>query len=897
MIDKKNLLIFKYDKVKKIWENKTDEIEFYSQDCIYYKIKFYNNNKLYSIGINNIKIYTDPYKVNLNNRKFYHKTLELFNIKEILDFKEYFKVFFDNGKISVFPANKFKIVNLLNGNPKIENILAYLSQIAELNVEDNKDFTYKQISNLKITEESLLGKLLNDKLKFGKATNKVIYPFQTNISQQEAVKIALDSDLSIIQGPPGTGKTETILNIVANLIVENKNIAVVSSNNEATKNVRDKFAKAGYGFINAYLGKTENIEKFFAESTLNCELISNSEDVNSMLKDYQSNDDLIFTCLKFKNDIAEAVKLMNAYSIEREVFIAEKAIVEKKIRLDINTSRYSTHKILELAATLETYSDTKIKNFFTRLAYLLKYGIRLTNDVIFNRLDYADYFKSKFYELRINQLQKEIADKSDFIKKNNFNELLSVQREKSKEIFNRSLIDRIKNCEDVQFNKSNYILNFERFTQRYPVIYSTTHAIGSCTKKGFLYDYVIIDESSQVDLVTAFIAMSCAKRVVLIGDNKQLSPVIKSSVAIKMKSVFNQYELPEYYEYTTHNVLSMVIEMNKRVPKTLLKEHYRCDPQIIEFCNKRFYNNELIIHTKHKEGNGVEVCKGLDHGEYGRINEKQCEDIIRLLPKVDRAQTGIISPYNNQKNKLIELISDTDIEIDTIHKFQGREKNCIMLTTVTDKIREEDETVDFLNNENLINVALSRAKDKLYIFACDKLLNQRNTIISDAYRYYNYFCSDTKIFNSTVYSVFDLMYDDYLPILNNLKRRMKIDSAFPSENIVGTIIDDICTSGKYGMLKVRAQCPLRDIVKIPLTDEADINFVNRASCDFTIYNIMDNKIELIVEVDGKNHLKPIQQERDRRKDRLLAACGIKLLRLPTTSVNCEEKIKSCLKAE
>lgn len=896
MVDNKNLLILKFNQDKKFWENKTEEIEFYSRESEYYTIKFFNSDKKYTLAIKNIKIFTDPYKVDLNNRKFYHENLELFNIKEILDFKEYYKVFFDNGKIAVYTARKFKIVNLLNGKPKIDNLLSYLSRIAELTIEDNQDFTYKQISNLTITEESLLGKLLNNQLKFAKVTDNVIYPFQTNLSQQKAVKIALGSDLSIIQGPPGTGKTETILNIVANLIVKNKNIAVVSSNNEATKNVYDKFAKAGYGFINAYLGKTDNINKFFAEPTVECELVGVSQEVTSILKEYNNNDNLINQCLKFKNDIANAVKMLHAYSIERDVYIAEKAIDEKKVRKELNTSRYTTRKILELAAILETYPDAKIKKFFTKLTYFFKYGIRLTGDIIVNRLDYADYFKSKFYDLKISELQQEIAVKNEFLNKSNFNDLLTVQRDKSKEVFDRSLIDRIKNCEDIQFNKNNYRNIYDSFTRRYPVIYSTTHAISSCTKKGFLYDYVIIDESSQVDIATAFIAMSCAKRVVLIGDNKQLSPVIKSSIALEMKSIFNQYDLPEYYEYTAHNVLSMVIAMNNNVPKTLLKEHYRCDPQIIEFCNKRFYNNELIIHTKHKEGNGVVVCKGLDHGENGRVNEKQCEDIIKLLPEVDCAQTGIISPFNNQKNKLCELISDTDIEIDTIHKFQGREKSCIMLTTVTDKIREDDETVDFLNNENLINVALSRAKDKLYIFACDKLLNQRNTVISDAYRYYKYFCSNTKVYNSTVYSVFDLMYDDYLPILNELKRRLKTDSVFPSENIIGTIIGDICASGKYGMLKARSQCPLRDIVNIPLTDEADIKFVNRASCDFVIYNIMDNKIELIVEVDGKTHLKPIQQERDRRKDRLLAACSVKLLRLPTTAVNCEEKIISCLKS-
>lgn len=52
------------------------------------------------------------------------------------------------------------------------------------------------------------------------------------------------SNISVIQGPPGTGKTQTILNIIVNLaIMQNKTVAVVSNNNEAVKNVKDKLKK------------------------------------------------------------------------------------------------------------------------------------------------------------------------------------------------------------------------------------------------------------------------------------------------------------------------------------------------------------------------------------------------------------------------------------------------------------------------------------------------------------------------------------------------------------------------------------------------------------------------------------------------------------------------------
>ena len=96
-----------------------------------------------------------------------------------------------------------------------------------------------------------------------------------NASQERAVKAALSNQISVIQGPPGTGKTQTILNIIANLLVEGKSILVVSNNNSATENVLEKLSKNGLGFLVAPLGNRENKEAFIAnQPSLNPELPS-----------------------------------------------------------------------------------------------------------------------------------------------------------------------------------------------------------------------------------------------------------------------------------------------------------------------------------------------------------------------------------------------------------------------------------------------------------------------------------------------------------------------------------------------------------------------------------------------------------------------------------------------
>ena len=74
----------------------------------------------------------------------------------------------------------------------------------------------------------------------------LVYPFGCNASQKLAVQRALGNRVSVIEGPPGTGKTQTILNIVANLLMQGKTVGVVSNNNAAVDNVRDKLSKYEY---------------------------------------------------------------------------------------------------------------------------------------------------------------------------------------------------------------------------------------------------------------------------------------------------------------------------------------------------------------------------------------------------------------------------------------------------------------------------------------------------------------------------------------------------------------------------------------------------------------------------------------------------------------------------
>ena len=73
----------------------------------------------------------------------------------------------------------------------------------------------------------------------------------------------------------------------------------------------------------------------------------------------------------------------------------------------------------------------------------------------------------------------------------------------------------------------------------------------------------------------------------------------------------------------------------------------------------------------------------------------------------------MIAPYRNQVYKLKEELNRPEIDISTVHKFQGREKDVIVLSTVDDIV------TPFSDDPNLLNVAVSRAKKELVVVASE----------------------------------------------------------------------------------------------------------------------------------------------------------------------------------
>ncbi|MGH0052877.1 MAG: AAA domain-containing protein, partial [Sphaerochaetaceae bacterium] len=396
---------------------------------------------------------------------------------------------------------------------------------------------------------------------------------------------------------------------------------------------------------------------------------------------------------------------------------------------------------------------------------------------------------------------------------------------------------------------------------------------------------------------TGALALSCAKNAVIVGDLKQIPNVIKDNMKNRADAIFASYKLSEGYSFTNNSFLKSICSILPNAPQVLLREHYRCHPKIIGFCNQKFYDNNLIIMTEDKkEPDTISVYKTLvGNHEREHFNQRHI-DVIReeVLPRLQQENIddiGIIAPYNAQVDAIKEQLTSDTIDIATVHKFQGREKDTIILTSVDDVITE------FSDNPHLLNVAVSRAKNHFYLVVSGNE-QPKNSNIRDLISYIEY--SNFQIIQSKIYSVFDYLYQQYtVERMEYLKGHKRI-SQYDSENLMYGTIVDLLAHYKTLSLSVICHQPLNMLFRDTsyLSNEEYKYVINTAThVDFLVYNKISKKPVFAIEVDGFHYHKEgtRQKRRDQMKDHIFELYTIPLLRFPTTGSGEREKIEQILK--
>ena len=781
--------------------------------------------------------------------------------------------------------------SVLSRNTASQSFL-YLKKIAAkigLNSPSGANILLKHCEKIKfIDEKSILAAFLTgEKVQEvnQKNTDFIIYPFGFNISQKKAVDNAIAYSLSIIKGPPGTGKTQTILNIIANALIRNERVAVVSGNNAATKNVLEKLTQYHFNFFSAYLGSVENKKNFLKEQPkipdLSTWFLDRSQE-KTLLNESNTLNKRLGELLWKRNTLSEKKKELDAVMVEYRHFCEYSDVDENTVLTYLKPM--TSDAALSLWFKCEKYAEmSQSPSFFAKLYNRFFLGVVNKDFYSLDPENMISLCQKRWYLSKIKELTEETNSLQSDLEKEDFSKNMRRNTNLSLKIFKSVLARRYHNHERKLYHLSDLWKHSTDFIKEYPVILSTTYSLQGCLSFQELYDYVIIDEASQVDLVTGALALSCAKKAVIVGDEKQLSHVVNENMAKATDCIYDEFDLPEAYRYKNHSLLNCFLELFPDAPRVLLREHYRCHPKIIEFCNQKFYDGQLVILTEDKQTSAPPFCVYVTppgNHERDHMNQRQIDmiekEIIPSLHLTDNLSVGITTPYRRQTNALQRTFKDTSFQADTVDKFQGREKDIIILSTVDNCISP------FSDNSNRLNVAVSRAIKQLIVVTNNDIENQDSNI-ADLIKYIQYY--DIKITPGKTFSVFDYLYKDYQRQRQELLKQERV-SEYDSENLMFLLLKDILKSEEFFKYDIAVHVPLKMIIHdMSQLDEQERKYAQHilTHVDFLIFNKFGKNPCLAIEVDGNAfHKEGCRQfQRDRLKDSIFNKCHIPLLRFKT----------------
>ncbi len=884
----------------------------YNSDTRRYDTVF-QSGKTYSYGYHTIEWLKDPEVLDPDILHIAHNNRELFQIKDIHVFHgkttEYWHILFSDGSEKSYDRRDLHIITSCLDERESKNCLGYLRRLASINELKSMDgelLLQKQYEKLKfVGNDTAMAIYLNPE-KYKVHTNKksdLIFPFGGNSSQFKAVQNALNNQVSVIQGPPGTGKTQTILNIIANLLIEGKTVQIVSNNNSATENVLEKLSSSVYnmGFLVATLGNSENKKAFVQNQTGHYpDLTDWYMDSNKQFElraKIRSHVQELTDSFDKQERLAQARLELDSLLLEIKYF--QQYCSETNFPGSNSKARHlmKSKKLMQLwQECYELSEHGRVLSFWFKIKSTFFYGISNWKFYKNSLSIIITYLKNFFFLARKSELNEEIISLEIHLKAIDFNGTMKELTNWSMDFLRSKLFEWYGNKAKRQvFTEEDLWKQSENIVREYPIVLSTTFSSRS-SLKDVTYDYLIMDEASQVDVATGALALSCARNAVIVGDLKQLPNVIKDDMRMRSDAIFNSYQLPQGYSFSENSFLKSICSIIANAPQTLLREHYRCHPKIIGFCNQKFYHNELLIMTEdHSEPDTLAVYKTvIGNHRRDHINQRQVDvtiqEVLPILKDVKPEDIGVVAPYKDQVADIVLQLDNDKIEVNTVHKYQGREKDTIIINTVDDIV------TDFSDDPYLLNVAVSRAKKRLVLVVSGNE-QPSNSNIGDLIDYIEY--NNFQVVQSEIYSVFDLLYQQYTDArIEYLKKRPQV-STYDSENLMYSEIVDILHNYPQMPLNVICHQPLNMLIRDPkhLNDEECRYAMNTAThIDFLIYNRISKKPVLAIEVDGFHNHKSgtLQYDRDRMKDHILELYGISLLRFATNGSGEMEKIRQAL---
>ncbi|WP_298165310.1 AAA domain-containing protein [Novosphingobium sp.] len=258
-----------------------------------------------------------------------------------------------------------------------------------------------------------------------------------------------------------------------------------------------------------------------------------------------------------------------------------------------------------------------------------------------------------------------------------------------------------------------------------------------------IFDVVVFDEASQCDIASALPLLYRAKSVVIIGDPKQLSH-ISGLQRGQDQALLEKYDLLDgfpHWAYSHQSLFGLGATQVAGAGVVSLVDHHRSHSDIISFSNKEFYEERLRVATRYddlKSPNRAEPgirwvdVRGLASrpaagGAVNTIEAKAVVEVMRdlVLKNGYRGSLGVVTPFRAQANMITQLVNQDKALLaelvtrgflaDTVHKFQGDERDVMLFSPVVAGGLPAGAQGFLRSNGNLFNVAITRARAQLIV--------------------------------------------------------------------------------------------------------------------------------------------------------------------------------------
>ena len=762
-----------------------------------------------------------------------------------------------------FEANQEKIKDCIAGRlPKYGSSVDDLPYMIglECNIALDLHKEYQSLirlyqgENVPVPLKAFFGDLLE------RPRRTVSYPIalidrKINMDQLLAIHNAMKYPVAYIQGPPGTGKTNTIIETIVTAFFNERTVLFTSYNNHPINGVYEKLSGITYGghvipFPVLRLGNNEKMRE--ALRTMK-RLYESVQGINVYESTLDRNKD------NRKNRAKRLSELLRRY--EELLDLRERDETIERL-LEYERDKGASLQMLSFEEDLRTRQRGWIRKRIASLGEVSEAEALLLLDDDTEELKKYLYYVSAGFIKRLGNPRNE--DLLDIV--------MMEDKKKQLEAFAKYL------------GKKENILKLQKI---FPVIVTTCISAHRLGKPEPMFDMVIMDEASQCNIAVSLVPIIRGESLMLVGDPQQLSPVILLDELTNEK-LKKRYAVAKEYDYRKNSIYKTYLSCDAVSDETLLHDHYRCHRSIIGFNNRKYYNSRLRILSESREDTPL-VYMDMPQAQADQKNTAPAEarEIARYAAINRDKEIGVITPFVNQKKLIEEELARanvTNVSCGTVHAFQGDEKDVILFSTAVTE-RTQAGTYEWLkNNRELINVATSRAKDRLILLSSRKDLERlhKKDGEDDLYELAQYVWSNGSSFVTPKQAA--------SRALGVKPFSTATEEAF-LENLTHALENIWLTQSRYAVYKeVAISHVFRE------NDNYDDLFY-RGRFDFVVYEKQGGKELpiLAIELDGREHLEDeAVRLRDRKKDDICKRHDLQLIRVENSYARRYNHIKEIL---